>query len=188
MPFTPLHIPVAFATWILFKRRLPLAPLVLANMLPDLEVPFIYILSRIGLIRVDSVIVDRLVLHSIMGGLILTPIILMILYPFYTRIIKSIIGVECVRISSTKLVIAGSIGGLSHVLLDAVHHPYNPLLFPLTSVTVNSLIIGDYQVTGIVLHIVFAIILIGLFVYGYLRYGGVKVAIGFILGCNPKVN
>ncbi len=182
MPFTPLHIPVAFATWLLAKKKIPLAPLVLANMAPDLEVLVIYPLSYVGLIRVNGMIVDRLVLHSIIGGLFLVPLIMIAVYPVYSWIL-SYLSIHCPKTSYRDMFLAGSIGGLSHVLLDAVHHPYNPLLFPLTYRTVNNLVIGDYHITTIIVHIVFAAILLVIFLYGYMEFRSLRGALGFTLGC-----
>ncbi len=187
MPFTPLHIPVAFATWLLAKKKIPLAPLVLANMAPDLEVPIIYPLSYMGLIRVNGMIVDRLVLHSIFGGLFLVPLAMIVVYPVYSRIL-SYLGIHCSKTSYRDMILAGSIGGLSHVLLDAVHHPYNPLLFPLTYRTVNNLVIGDYHITSIIVHIVFATILLVIFLYGYKKFKNLRRALGFTLGCTQKTS
>ena len=185
MPFTPLHIPVAFATWLLTKKKIPLAPLVLANMAPDLEVPVIYSLSYMGLIRVNDMIVDRLVLHSILGGILLVPLVMMVVYPVYSWIL-SYLRIHCPKISPRDMFLVGSIGGLSHVLLDAVHHPYNPLLFPLTYRTVNNLVVGDYRITSIIVHMVFAIILLVIFLYGYMKFRSLRGALGFTLGCTQK--
>ncbi len=182
MPFTPLHIPVAYATWVAVRKKIPLAPLILANMAPDIEVPLIYCLSRIGLIRVNGIVVDRLVLHSVLGGLIIVPLLLLILYPLYSEILSTI-KLYCPKVGREKIFIAGSIGGLSHVLFDAIHHPYNPLLYPLALRTVNVLVIGDYQLTSIVVHVLSSILLLYLFIHGYTKYGSIRKTLVFILGC-----
>ncbi len=188
MPFTPLHIPVAYATWLIMKKRIPLAPLVLANMAPDIEVPLIYLLYRIGIIRIDEIVVDRLVLHSILGGLILVPMLLLLIYPLYSKIILAIIKLHCPKVNRRNILIAGSIGGLSHVLVDATHHSYNPLLYPFTIQSINSLIIGDYRETGIIVHVFFSILLLILIIYGYGKYKKVRDALAFILGCTGRKN
>ncbi|MGQ9469258.1 MAG: hypothetical protein ACUVTD_05460, partial [Nitrososphaerales archaeon] len=79
---------------------------------------------------------NRLILHSILGsitlGLLLSIFVSFLLYP---RVIGFILP-DCReelknKCSISKSLITSSlIGVLGHVLLDALHHEYNPLIYP----------------------------------------------------------
>lgn len=100
-------------------------------MLPDIENPFIALLSETP--------GNRLVLHSILGaatiGTFLAVTITVQLYPhivsFFFHVDKEKVASKC-RLSFS-LVFSALVGNLSHVLLDVTNHPYNPIFWPFRS-------------------------------------------------------
>ena len=110
--------------------KLSLPGLIVGSIVPDLEVPIVYLLTRTQ---------DRLILHSFLGGLtlgtIITVALIILLYPFFISKIfpvdKRQIKEKC-RIS-TVFVFSCFIGVLSHILLDVTNHSYNPLFWPFQS-------------------------------------------------------
>jgi membrane-bound metal-dependent hydrolase YbcI (DUF457 family) len=52
-------------------------------------------------------------------------------------------------------------GSLSHVLIDALHHEYNPLLFPFTYSSYDALVLmSDYKTTSLIIPLSFLSLLI----------------------------
>jgi membrane-bound metal-dependent hydrolase YbcI (DUF457 family) len=133
VPVTPLHYPIAKIINKLDKTaRLSLPALIVGSMVPDLEVPFVYFLS-------GTWMQDRMVLHSLIGGLtigtVITIIITVLAYP---RVISAFFPNKKERVkkkcSLTRgLFFSSLIGVLSHVLLDVANHAYNPLFWPFIS-------------------------------------------------------
>lgn len=127
MPITPLHAAVAYLLnrW---QRKLILPALIVSTMVADLEVPFIYFAT--------SGLYDRLVLHSLLGATVFGTLVAVLLtvfaYPvavsYVFRLDKEEAKEKC-RFSS-MLVFCCLVGNLSHVLLDSLHHSFNPLLYP----------------------------------------------------------
>jgi membrane-bound metal-dependent hydrolase YbcI (DUF457 family) len=127
MPITPLHYPLAFG---LSKtnRRLLLPGVVIGSVIPDIEVPLMWVFF--------SDLPDHLFLHSLVGavtvGTLLAVIVTWLLYP---PIISTVFRVdkdnlkEACRLSAV-LVFSCLIGVLSHLLLDYPMHWFNPLLWP----------------------------------------------------------
>ncbi len=130
MPVTPLHYPLALILHKLdLKISLSLPALIVGSMVSDLEVPFIWLWT-------GTWTQDRLVLHSLIGGLTLGTLITVALTVFfYPRVVSRIFSInkESVKENcrlSLALVFSGLIGVLSHVLLDVANHAYNPLFWP----------------------------------------------------------
>ncbi|MHA2078985.1 MAG: DUF4184 family protein [Candidatus Thorarchaeota archaeon] len=127
MPLTPLHYPLAHGLSKVGKK-LSLPGLVVGAVLPDIEVPLMWIFF--------SDLPDHLVLHSLIGaatlGTFLAVIITWLIYP---PIISTIFRVDRKRLKeaaglSKMLVVSCLIGVLSHVLLDYPMHWFNPILWP----------------------------------------------------------
>jgi membrane-bound metal-dependent hydrolase YbcI (DUF457 family) len=136
MPATPLHYPLAHGLSRLDKR-LSLPGLVVGSVIPDIEVPLMWIFF--------SDLPDHLFLHSLIGavtvGTLLAVVVTWFLYP---PIISTIFGVDRERVQkasglSRMLVLSCLIGVLSHLLLDYPMHWFNPILWPL---------IDPYDVVG----------------------------------------
>jgi len=142
MPAIFLHSTFAY----LINRCSPqfsLPALLVGTLLPDVEVPILYFLT-------DGAI-DRLLFHSIIGavtvGTFVSVAIVLIIYPhfvsFFFRIDKKDVEKKC-RFSGTLFGLC-MIGNLSHVLIDATHHEFNPLLYPIFKESFNFLRISSDQ-------------------------------------------
>ena len=137
-----------------------LPALLVGTLLPDVEVPILYYLTEGA--------IDRLLFHSIIGavtvGTIISVCIVLIVYPhfvsFFFRIDKKEVKKKC-RFSGTLFGLC-MIGNLSHVLIDATHHEFNPLLYPIFKESFNFLrISGDQSFdTRIVTLVLSAILLV----------------------------
>lgn len=128
LPITPFHYPIAKLLHQLDgKISLSLPALIVGAMTPDLEVPFIVLLTG----------QDRMVLHSLIGGLTIGTLIAttltVLLYPAIAGAVfpvnKQKVRQKCAL--SGAVVVSAFIGVLSHVLLDIANHAYNPLFWPL---------------------------------------------------------
>ncbi len=162
MPLTPFHYCVAYLTnkW---KGKLSLPALVVSSMLPDLEKPFVFILT--GSVH------SRLVLHSLLGaitlGTFLSILFIVFLYPtivsFLFKIDKGVILEKC-RFSG-MLILVSLFGGVSHVLLDSFHHEFNPLFYPYLNESFDMLVLmGDWvYATIIVQSVLFSLFIVILF-------------------------
>jgi len=131
IPATPLHYPLAYTLYRLSSRRLDLPALVVGAVTPDLEIILFELAGRPSG-------VNRLVLHSLFGALLICPILVVLLrWAIYAPLARSILQTEIGHRETGLLLISSAAGALSHVLLDVPGHPYNPLLWPLTAETVN---------------------------------------------------
>jgi len=162
MPAIFLHSALAY----LINRWGPqfsLPALLVGTLLPDVEVPILYYLT-------DGAI-DRILFHSIIGavtvGTIISVFIVLILYTpfvsFFFRIDKKEVKKKC-RFSATLIGLC-MIGNLSHVLIDATHHKFNPLLYPIFTESLNFLRISsdltfDARIVTLVLSAIFLVVVI----------------------------
>jgi hypothetical protein len=148
MTLTPLH--VAFL-WVLKPRfrKLHFAALTVGAVIPDVE-PLIAWMSGssvfCGWDFPCSLTPDRLVLHSIMGAMTIDIVLTII---FVNMIGK--LGVERLGIcgftnveTNAAFLASAAIGSLSHVFVDWLHHPANPIFWPF-------LVDGSYYVDGLLL-------------------------------------
>lgn len=127
MPVTPLHYPVGY---ILSKtnKKLSLPGLVVGSVIPDLEVPLMWVLF--------PDVWDHLLFHSLLGVFTVCTLIAVVVARFiYPPIISLIFGVNREELDETcritpALVVSCMLGALSHVLIDIPMHPYNPTLWP----------------------------------------------------------
>ena len=127
MPVTPLHYPFAF---LISKsdKRLSLPALVVGSVMPDIEVPLMWVFF--------SDLPDHLFLHSLVGavtvGTLLAVLVTWLLYPpiisTLFRVDKNDLKEACGL--SAMLVVSCLIGVLSHLLLDYPMHWFNPILWP----------------------------------------------------------
>jgi len=131
IPASPLHYPLAYILYRASSRRLDLPALVLGAVIPDLEVIVFELAGRPSG-------VNRLVLHSLFGALLICPILVILLrWAIYAPLARSILQTEIGHRGMGLLLLSSVGGAVSHVLLDLPGHPYNPLLWPLTADTVN---------------------------------------------------
>lgn len=152
MPITPFHMTVAWAFHRLTGRRSLQPALLIGSMVPDLEIPFLVLAGY-------KYPYTRLVLHSFIGGAlfgtIITVLILYSVFPYVASIFTRISFKEIRNMFEIKSAIFWSLIGvvLLHVFVDALHHLYNPLLWPFSSENVTLFVIGNYATTTIYVHI-----------------------------------
>lgn len=168
MPVTPLHYPLAKIIHAIDKSAtLSLPALIVGSFVPDLEVPFVFLLS-------GTWNEDRMVLHSILGGLTLGVVIAVILTVFvYPRVIGFFFPTFKDRIKqktslSRIVVFSVALGVLSHVLLDVTNHLYNPLFWPFLSMFQTSspivILLGGKDSASLIVQGVMLLLLIIIFV------------------------
>ncbi|NIN51834.1 MAG: DUF4184 family protein [Nitrososphaeria archaeon] len=154
MVATPLHYPLAYAVYKLAKGRLSLPALIVSSVTPDLEIPFMLIIT-------DGER-GRLILHSVFGastiGLFLSFVITITIYPlamaFLLRLKKS--DVENIA-SVQSLFLSCWLGLILHILLDSLHHDYNPLFYPFSTLSFNGFVLfSDWMMASSILQTIFA--------------------------------
>ncbi len=162
MPLTPLHYVVAYfvGKW---KRSLSLPGLIVGSILPDLDkLIYLFIDNPQG----------RGILQSLFGvatiGTALSVLFTVYVYPTVVsgifRMDKRIVEEKC-RFSK-GLVLACFIGNILHVLVDSLHHEYNPTLYPFISDSFDTLVLfGNWQLAAIMVSSVFFLLLITIFVW-----------------------
>ena len=177
MPVTPLHYCIAYTTKKL-RKGWSLPALIVGNFIPDLENPVIFALNRFGVIHLSASgwLIDRLVLHSLVGastiGLALALLITVYLYPALASMIFKVDAREECK-ASRKLVVPCLVGAISHVLVDALHHSYNPLLFPFTTSSVDAFVLfGDAELATVVVHVAFLVWALAILIYEFKKSGG----------------
>jgi hypothetical protein len=155
LPITPFHYPIAYLIYRISRRKLNLPALIVGVMLPDLEIPVILLIS-------GPQAPERMVLHSLIGGLSIGTVIgiaiTVLLYPIFTSAIfpinKDRVKEKC-RLS-LSLVVSCFIGVLSHVLLDVANHTYNPIFWPFISLyqTPSPIVpvLGGQEMASILIH------------------------------------
>ena len=159
MPAVFLHSTFAY----LMKRLSPkfsLPALLVGSMMPDVEVPIIYFLTNGA--------IDRLLFHSIIGamtiGTITSVVIVVFIYPSFVslffRIDKNYIKKK--RSFSGTLIGLCLIGNRSHVLIDATHHTFNPILYPISDQSIDLFRFSSNRIfdTGIITVILSVIYLV----------------------------
>jgi hypothetical protein len=127
MPVTPLHYP---AGYILSKtnKQLSLPGLLVGSVIPDIEVPLMWILFPGGW--------DHLLFHSLLGVFTVCTLLAIIVTRFiYPPIISLIFGVDRGKLDEAcrvtpALAVSCMLGALFHVLVDIPMHPFNPTLWP----------------------------------------------------------
>lgn len=173
MVFTLLHYPLALLINKLSRNRLKLDYLVLATFLPDIEIPVLFILKKFP---------PRLILHSIIGAISLSFPVILLLWPFYRFTVFKILKIELTIDSLKRLFIASIIGPISHVFLDAFHHNYNPLIWPISPENVDILILfNDWALASVVLNGVFLIATLLIFLGTYSSNKSIKETIRVLI-------
>ena len=158
MPYTPIHWSIAYLAKEI-KPRLSLPALIVSTAVPDLEIPFIYITTggQFG----------RLVLHSFLGAITLATLLSVLLTVYaYSPIVSHLFKLDTKVIRekcrfSWTLIAVCLLGSLSHVLMDALHHEYNPLLFPFTYTSFDALVLmNDWTLASVVVPLSFFALLV----------------------------
>ena len=158
MPLTPIHGSVAYLARAL-KPQLSLPALLVSTMAPDLEIPFLYVITGGQY--------SRLVLHSLLGAATLSTLLSVVLTVFaYSAVVSYVFKLDykAVRrrcVFSWGMVMVCLAGSLSHVLIDSLHHEYNPLLFPFTFDSFDRLVImSDWTLASVIVTLFFLSLLV----------------------------
>lgn len=162
MPAIFLHSSFAYVINKL-NPKLSLPALLVGSIIPDIEVLILYYFTNGS--------IDRLIFHSIIGSITIGTIVsigvVVFIYPSLVsslfKIDKSYIKKKC-KFSKTLIGLC-LIGNLSHILIDATHHKYNPLLYPISSESIDLLRISsnrvfDTLITAGILSIIFFVFLV----------------------------
>ena len=162
MPLTPLHYVVAYfvGKW---ERGLSLPGLIVGSALPDLDkLIYLFIDNPYG----------RGILQSLFGvatiGTVLSVLFTVYVYPTVVsgvfRIDKRMVEERC-RFSK-GLVLACFVGNILHVLVDSLHHEYNPTLYPFVSGSFDVFVLfGNWQLATIMVSSVFFLLFVTIFVW-----------------------
>ena len=168
MPLTPIHCSIAYLLRAI-RPQLSLPALLVSTMAPDLEIPFIYVIT--------SGQYSRLVLHSLLGAATVGTALSVLLTVFaYSPIVSSILKLDPKTVKdrcrySSSMIAVCLVGSLSHVFIDSLHHEYNPLLFPLTYNSFDALVLlNDWTLASTIIPIAFLSLLV-LFVAIELKKG-----------------
>ena len=165
-----VFLPSTFAYLInRWNPKYSLPALLVGSIIPDVEVPILYYLT--------SGEIDRLLFHSIIGaitiGTLVSAGIVVFIYPsfisFFFKIDKKYIQKKC-DFSGTLLGLCLA-GNLSHVLIDAIHHPFNPLFFPITNESVDFLRISSSRIFDTIIVAGVLSVIFVVFVITYWRSG-----------------
>lgn len=158
MPLTPIHCSVAYLARQL-RPQLSLPALLVSTMAPDIEIPFLYLAT--------SGQYSRLVLHSFLGAITLATMLSVILVAFaYPTAVSYLFKIDYKTIkdrcrltwSIVAICIAGS---LSHVLIDSMHHEYNPLFYPFTYSSYDALVfMNNWRLASVIIPATFLSLLV----------------------------
>lgn len=150
MTLTPIHL--AFV-WFLKPRykALSIAGLSVGSFIPDLEPLLSFALGLSVFCGWDfpcSLAPDRLVLHSVAGALTVDVALTMGIVLLLDKIVRvermGIYGFSRIKVASARFYASAAIGSVSHVLIDWLHHPANPVFWPLA-------VDNSYYVGGLLL-------------------------------------
>ena len=166
MPITPFHYPVAYLIYKL-GGKLSLPGLVVGSMLPDVEIPIMFLLF-------GTQAPNRMILHSLIGGMTIGTLfalaITIWIYPTLTSTIFPISKLKVKEKCSLSIGLAFSclIGVLSHVLLDVTNHAYNPVFWPFLALNETpspiTPFLGGATIASVIIHTLMAIAFVGLFI------------------------
>ncbi|MEN2975174.1 MAG: DUF4184 family protein [Candidatus Caldarchaeales archaeon] len=165
MPFTPFHI--VFIWPILRKLRCDKIFLIAGSMIPDLEIPIMY---------VAGFQITRGIAHSIIGGFTIDPLIAILVgrLIYMSGNLKRVLGINdypCSRWFNIWMI--SSSGALTHVSIDYLHHSYNPILWPIMLEYYEgplAYLIG-YGFATFTIHAISIILLVSILVYSSYRLG-----------------
>lgn len=152
MVFTLLHFPQAYITYKILSNKTSYPGLLIGSLLPDLEIPILYLITH-------NIYYSRLILHSFIGAITFSWIIGLLILPTYKSVLKKLTKTR-IEIEIKPYTCSIIIGSILHVLLDGMHHIYNPLLWPITSKNITTLIIFEQELMQTSLHIIFLILTI----------------------------
>ena len=162
MPLTPLHYCVAYmiGKW---KPSLSLPALIVSSMMPDLDVLICLLIGDLQ---------RRGVLHSFLGSATIgTALSVLFTVYAYPVVVSGTLGMEKRMVEercrfSKRLVLACFVGSLLHVLVDSLHHEYNPALYPFINESFDALVLfGNWRLASMIVQSVLFVVLIVIFVW-----------------------
>ena len=164
MVLTPLHYVHAYVVHKISRRKLSLPGLIVGCAIPDIENPILY---SIGF----KPPYNRLILHSLIGSLLFSWIIGLAILPLYRLFIERFLKRKFThKYSIFNYVFSVFISAEIHLIIDAFHHQYNPLLWPITHENINSLILfNNWILASIIMQTIFALALILIIAYEIVR-------------------
>ena len=175
--FTLLHYVASYVIYRCLGRMVSLPGLILGSMVSDLEIP---VLTLLGFPR------DRLVLHSLLGSIMLAPLLSRLVRPVYVHIVTLVCKCRVEVGDDVKFYASASVASLSHVVIDSMHHPYNPLFWPVSYASVDYIVLyGDYVLASYVLHFIFltaAVLLLLRFALSVERVGFIRACLEALIG------
>ena len=119
-------------------KRFSLPGLIVGSILPDFDILIHYVTRGT---------VGREALHSVVGagvlGTFVATLVVVLVYPVAVSMVFGLKNEDMRPVCrlSTKLVASAFVGGLSHILVDATCHTYNPLLYPFTRQSIDVLLL-----------------------------------------------
>lgn len=136
-------------------KKLSFAALTLGALAPDLENPILYLMGFYPW---------RLATHSFLGTFTVDLLIVVALGKFLSRLRVERFGLNgfmSLRIDSWFL-FSAFLGSLSHILIDWMHHSYNPLFWPFEPFYVAGLLLSTLSrpFSDLLINLVSALILI----------------------------
>ena len=127
----------------------------------------------------------RLIMHSLFGAFTIDLLIVVLATIFIVPVILKFLDSKMqnkkifrfaqidLRKHKTSLIVivySGLIGTVSHVLIDLLHHPFNPLTFPFDEYySFNLILFNDLFVANVLVNGVTGVLLILMFYYWYLK-------------------
>ena len=111
-------------------------------------------------------------------------------YPVYSKVVRRILNVKLGKISMFKYALSVEVSALIHVLIDSMHHEYNPLLWPITVENVDEFVLfGNWLKASIFMHTLFTLSMLTII---HEEVGLWKIAknvtdIGFLKTCIAKL-
>ena len=148
------------------KKTLSLPGLIIGSIIPDMDIVFS---------QLTGGYVGRELLHSFVGagtlGTLLSTLLVVLVYP---RVISTFFRIDKEEVKracklSKNLLSSSFIGGLSHILIDATCHNYNPLFYPFTRESIDLLLLTtDWKQAYFLVELLLTILL-GILIFSLLR-------------------
>jgi len=162
MPITPLHYCLAYVIN-KAKKGFVLPALIVGSVIPDVE-------AFVGYVTNERIVASRGLMHSILGAATLDTFLAIqitgFLYPTFVNWIFRVkiknVSEKCVF--SGMLVFSALVGSLSHVLIDATCHEYNPLFYPFTNESFDAFVLlNDWLLASVIVQTVLFAMLLAIF-------------------------
>jgi membrane-bound metal-dependent hydrolase YbcI (DUF457 family) len=114
---------------------------------------------------------NRGFLHSFLASLTIDPILALFLTPFSLFLIKKIFNFsysikDFIIKLNFKDYILSVLSSFSHVLIDSLHHLYNPVFMPFTKKSFNKLLLfNDWVKASFIMQFIFGALSIAILIY-----------------------